>query len=116
MKLAIMLTRPPYGDMQAAEAVRYASVAVSGDAEPVLVLTDGGVLLARKGQSTTGTGYANLMEHLAGIMDMGCRVIADRSSMEALGMETSDLIEGVEPVHGYDISEIARESDRLMIF
>ena len=42
-KIAMILRRAPYGDINAAEAVRHALGAVSDDIEVSLILVDGGV-------------------------------------------------------------------------
>ena len=54
--IAMILKRSPYGDINAAEAVRHALGAVTGELNVDLILVDGGVLLAKKGQDDTGTG------------------------------------------------------------
>ena len=76
-KIAMILRRAPYGDINAAEAVRHALGAVSDDIEVSLILVDGGVLLARKGQDDTGTGFTNLETTLKDCTEMGVEVFAD---------------------------------------
>ena len=49
--IAMILKRSPYGDINAAEAVRHALGAVSFEMSVDLILLDGGVLLAKKGRT-----------------------------------------------------------------
>lgn len=51
-KIAMILRKPPYGDINAAEAVRHALGAVSGDIAVSLILVDGGVTLQEKARMT----------------------------------------------------------------
>ncbi|GBE00565.1 intracellular sulfur oxidation protein DsrF [bacterium BMS3Abin07] len=116
MKLAVILTKPPYGDVQAAEALRHSLGAVGDEIDLTMVLVDGGVLLSRKGQSQGETGYTNLGETLKDVVDMGGEVFADKTSLKECGLDVDDLIEGVQVVNGYDISERVRDADKTMIF
>ncbi len=116
MRLSVILTRPPYGDVQAAEAVRHALGAIGEDMEVRLILCDAGVMVAKKGQSEGDTGYTNLGESLKDVIEMGGDVIADRGSVREFGLEPEDVIEGVRIVNGYELSEAVKESDRTMIF
>src|SRR5512147_2725144 len=95
-KIAMILRKPPYGDINAAEAVRHALGAVSGDLEVSLILVDGGVLLARKGQDDTGTGFTNLESTLKDCAEMGVDVLADDLSLIEYGLGNSDIVEGVK--------------------
>ena len=116
MKLALVLTKPPYGDIQAAEAVRHALGAIGEEIETKLILCDGGVMLAKKGQSEGESGYTNLGDALKDVVEMGGEVLADRLSVRDFGLETDDIVEGVRVVNGYDISETVKEADKTMIF
>jgi hypothetical protein len=69
--VAMILKRSPYGDINAAEAVRHALGAVSFEISVNLILVDGGVLLAKKGQDDSGTGFTNLEATLKDCLDMG---------------------------------------------
>lgn len=115
-KIAMILRKPPYGDINAAEAVRHALGAASGDIEVSLVLVDGGVLLARKGQDDTGTGFTNLESTLKDCVEMGVEVFADNLSLIEHTLNKEDILEGVEVVNESDIAETIKEADTTMIF
>ncbi|HTR45319.1 MAG TPA: DsrE family protein [Thermodesulfovibrionales bacterium] len=116
MKVAMLLRKPPYGDINAAEAVRHALGAVSGDLEVSLILVDGGVLLARKGQDDSGTGFTNLEATLKDCREMGVGVFADHLSLIENGLNKDDIADGVEVAGASDIAEMLKKADAAMIF
>jgi tRNA 2-thiouridine synthesizing protein D len=114
--IAMILRKPPYGDVNAAEAVRHVLGAVSGDIAVSLILVDGGVQLARKGQDETDTGFTNLGVALEDCIEMGARVVADNLSLVEQGLGKEDIIEGVEPANESDIAVLLKQADNSMIF
>ena len=115
-KIAMILRKPPYGDINAAEAVRHALGAVSGDLTASLILVDGGVQLARKGQDDTGTGFTNLEATLKDCADMGVEVFADDMSLIEYGIKKEDIVEGVKVVSESDIAMTLKTAVTTMIF
>lgn len=115
-RIAMILRKPPYGDINAAEAVRHALGGVSDDLSVDLVLVDGGVLLAKKGQDETGTGFTNLGNTLKDCIDMGVAVYADKSSIKTQNFEIEDVIDGVRIINGSEIAGIVSEAKTTMIF
>ncbi|MDA8079359.1 MAG: DsrE family protein [Nitrospiraceae bacterium] len=115
-KITMILRKPPYGDINAAEAVRHALGAVSGDMKVSLVLVDGGVLLARKGQDDTGSGFTNLETTLVDCMEMGVEVFADNLSLIEQGLKKDDMVDGVEVAGESDIAGILKQAGSTMIF
>src|SRR5512142_1895648 len=107
-KVAMILKRSPYGDINAAEAVRHAIGAASFEMSVDLVLRDGGVLLAKKGQDDGGTGFTNLGDALKDCLDMGVTVYVEDYSlkMQSLGLE--DLVEGIKIVGSKGISAMVK--------
>ncbi|NOX19908.1 MAG: DsrE family protein [Nitrospirae bacterium] len=116
MKLSVLLIKPPYGDIQAAEAVRHAMGAIGDEIDVTLLLVDDGVYLAKKGQDVAESGYTELGESVSDLIDMGCSVLVEKNSMREAGLDTEDIIENVKVVTGYEISETIKESDKTMIF
>jgi len=115
-KIAMILRKPPYGDINAAEAVRHALGAASGDREVSLILIDGGVLVARKGQDDTGTGFTNLEMTLTDCREMGVDVFADKLSVVRHGLKKEDIAEGVEIAEETNIAAMLKTADATMIF
>jgi predicted peroxiredoxin len=114
--ISIILRRPPYGTVDAAEAVRHALGGITEDMEVHLLLLDGGVNAARKGQDTGSTGFAGIEEGINDCIDMGVTVCVDADSMKEAGIGPGDLLEGAKIVSGPEIAGLAKEADTIMIF
>lgn len=114
--LCVMLRKPPYGSVDAAEAVRHALCGVTEDLEVKLLLVDGGVNAARKQQDTTGSGYASVEEGIRDCIDMGAEVFADALSLKLNALSPEDIMEGVQTVNSHAIAALIRESSQVMIF
>lgn len=114
--VAMILKRSPYGDINAAEAVRHALGAASFEMSVDLILVDSGVLLAKKGQDDTGTGFTNLEDTLKDCLEMGVTVYADVASLKAQRVASSDLVEKVKLVGSKEIAGLMKEAKATMIF
>ncbi len=114
--VAMILRKPPYGDINAAEAVRHALGGASRDLSVSLILVDGGVLLARMGQDDFGTGFTNLEETLKDCMEMGVKIFADNLSLIEQGLREEEIVEGVAVVSESDIAAMLKTADTSMIF
>ncbi|MCL5237491.1 MAG: DsrE family protein [Nitrospirae bacterium] len=115
-KVAMILRKPPYGDTNAAEALRHALGGVSGNLKVALIMVDGGVLLARKGQNDEGTGFTNLEATLNNCREMGIEVFVDSLSLLEQSLEKEKLVDGVRIVNESDIAAMLEGADRTMIF
>lgn len=114
--VAMILKRSPYGDINAAEAVRHALGAASFEMNVDLILMDGGVLLAKKGQDDTGTGFTNLEGALKDCVDMGASVYADLASLKSQGVPSNEVVENVKLVSAKEIAGLLKEAQSTMIF
>jgi tRNA 2-thiouridine synthesizing protein D len=114
--IAMILKRSPYGDINAAEAVRHAMGAVAGELDVALILVDGGVLLAKKGQDDAGTGFTNLEGTLKDCLDMGVAVYADGPSLKTQRIEPEELVDGIKAVSSKEIAGLVKEAKTTMIF
>ncbi len=115
-RIAMILRRSPYGDINAAEAVRHAMGGVADDLSIDLILVDGGVLLAKRGQDDAGTGFTNLEDALKDCIDMGVSVYADKASIREQHMEPADIVEGIKIASAMQIAELIQEAKTTMIF
>lgn len=116
MNISIMLRRPPYGTVDASEAIRHALGGVSEEVEVKLVLVDGGANAARKGQDTGKTPYSSMEEGIKDCIDMGVEVYVDKASLKDEYIEPERLIDGVKIVNSHEIAEIIKAADLTMIF
>ena len=114
--IGIILRRPPYGTVDAPEAIRHALGGIVEDMSVRLILVDGGVNTARKNQNTSGTDYLSAEEGIRDCIDMGAMVYVDRASLKEESLENGDIIEGVVIATGSEIAGIIAETDTIMIF
>jgi len=112
----IILRKPPYGTVDASEAIRHALGGITEELSVNLVLIDGGVNAARKGQFATNTEYLSIEEGMRDCIDMGVNIYADRTSLKDECVEVQELIEGVKVVGSSEIVEMLSSSSVTMIF
>jgi len=114
--ISIILRRPPYGTVDASEALRHALGGVTDDMEVKLLLVDGGVHTARKGQDVSQTQYLNAGDGIQDCIDMGVAVYADEASLKREQVGNDCLIEGVRISNGAEIADAIAKTDTTMIF
>ncbi len=113
--LLVILRKPPYGVVNAAEAVRHAGGASGSDYKTILYLIDSGVYTAKKNQDAGGTGFTGLgesLEMLSGEMD----IYADKESLNEYKVNADDLVEGVKIDDGSILKQAIRDAQSIMIF
>ena len=114
--VSIILRRAPYGTIDAPEAIRHALGAVTDELPVQLILVDGGVHAARKGQDTGTTGYLSAEEGIRDCLDMGVTVYVDGRSLKDAGISASDLVDGVTVAVDGELASIMKNSGTTMIF
>jgi len=114
--ICIVLKRPPYGTVDAAEAIRHALGGITDDMEVRLLLMAGGVHAARKGHDISATEYMSIEEGIKDCIDMGVVVSVEKGSMTEADIAAEDLIEGVNVASEIEIAEFIKQSDTAMIF
>ncbi len=114
--LTILIRRPPYGQIHAAEAIRHMGGALEALQTNVL-LVDDGVYVARDGQDAGSTGWTSLVAPLAKGMAKGARVYLHTPSAQARGLLTDEhFVIGVEPVDDAGVARLLTESDLVMVY
>lgn len=114
--ISIILRRPPYGSIDAAEAIRHALGGITEDMSVKLIVVDSGVQAVRKRQDISNTEYLSIEEGIKDCIDMGAAVYVDKSSIREEHLEAEDMIEGIIIINSSGIAEIIGESDTTMIF
>lgn len=115
--ICIILKRPPYGTVDAAEAVRHALGGVVEEMKKVsLLLLDSGALAAVSGQDAGDTGFLSIESSVQDCVDMGAEVYVDKASLREVHLEEADLVEGVQVINSSEVSEIVKDADKVMIF
>ncbi len=115
--LSIIISKPPFGTIHAAEALRMANGAISyGHSVSILLIGDG-VYAARKGQRAEETGWTSLSPILGKSATSGrARVFAGRKSAADRGLGEDDLIQGVQLVGEDEALSIAVRSEAVAVF
>ncbi len=118
--LCILIRRPPYGSIQAAEGVRHLVGAVSQGLRCVALLVGEGVWLARAAQDPGESGWLSmakaLQDALAPVGHEPLLVLADLEALTASGLEVGDLIPGVAVADDKAMSEALVQSHHVLIF
>ena len=114
--ISIILRRPPYGTVDASEAIRHALGGATEDMEVKLLLVDGGVHVARKGQDVSQTKYLNAGDGIQDCLDMGVAVYADEASLQREQIGSDCIINGVAIANGPVIADLIGKTDTTLVF
>ncbi len=114
--VSIILRRPPYGTVDASEAIRHTLGGLTEDLEMKLILVDGGINAARKSQDISETPFSSIEEGIRDCIDMGADVLLDKSSVKGHYLDAESLIDGVKIVNSHVIAQVIKESDVTLIF
>lgn len=113
--LLVILRKPPYGAVNAAEAVRHAGAAAGFEYKSTLYLIDSGVYTAKKGQNAADTGFSGLGENLELLADQ-MDIFASQASLLEYGLKRDDLIDGVKIDDGEMLKQALKNAQSVMIF
>jgi len=119
-QLCILVHRPPYGGIHAAEAVRHLNGATAHGLEATAILMGDGVYLARAGQVPGTTGWTVLspvLEEALGGGETGYpRLLVDEQSLRARGVPAESLIPGAAVVDEHAIAHALAEARWVMVY
>jgi sulfur relay (sulfurtransferase) DsrF/TusC family protein len=113
--LLVILRKPPYGVINAAEAVRHAGGASGSDYKSILYLIDSGVYNAKMNQDVGSSGFTGIGESLELLSDE-MEIYACKNSLREYNLKEEDLIEGVKIDDGEVLKQLLRESQAIMVF
>lgn len=114
-RITIIINDPSYGTEKAWNALRYAQALCAIQTEIRIFLLADAIFCAKKGQ-TTPTGYYNLENMLRELIGRGAKVKACGTCMKARGMNTEELLEGVEIGKMLDLANWTKESQKVITF
>ncbi len=115
--LCILLRRPPYGQIHAAEAIRHMGGALAEGIQTNLVLIDDGVFVARDVQNATGTNWTPLIPTLAKAIAKGGRVWVHSPSARERGLlQNEHFIIGIEPLDDAKLAEMLASSHAVIVY
>jgi len=119
-QLCILVHRPPYGDIHAAEAVRHLNGSTAHGLEATAILLGDGVYLARAGQDPGTTGWTPLscaLEDTLGHRRTGYpRVWVEDESLRARGIPAASLVPGAVVVDGQTIAQALSGARWVMVY
>ncbi len=115
--LAILIRRPPYGQIHAAEALRHMGGALGDGIQTTVLLVDDGVYVARNGQNPGKTSFTALVDPLAKGIAKGARVYLHIPSAQARGLlDDPHLIGGVDCLDDDGLARVLAESEMVMVY
>lgn len=115
--LSIVISKPPFGTIHAAEALRLANGAISYGHKVSILLIGDGVYTAKAGQKAEETGWASLSTILEKAAVSGqAKVLADKKSALDRGLGENDFVQGVELVGEEDVQSITTASEAVTVF
>ena len=113
--LLVILRKPPYGMINAAEAIRHAGGASGFDYKSTLYLIDIGVYNAKKDQDAGNTGFTGIGESLELLCDE-MEIYACGNSLDEYGLNKDDLIEGVKIDNGEVLEQALKNAQTVMVY
>jgi uncharacterized protein involved in oxidation of intracellular sulfur len=116
MHIMVVLNDAPYGLERTFQGLRMADamLRLEEDLDLTLYLSNDAVLCAKTGQSTPD-GYYNVERMLKPIIRRGT-VIACKTCVDARGLGSDDLMDGVRIVTLGEAAQIALEADKTMVY
>jgi sulfur relay (sulfurtransferase) DsrF/TusC family protein len=115
--LCILMRRPPYGQIQDAEALRHLGGALAEQLNACAVLVDDGVYAARDGQDCTGTSWTALSPVWSQHLAKGACLYVHAPSARARGLLTdAQLVSGVELLEDDALAQLLADCDAVMVY
>ena len=118
--------RAPYGSIYAQEVLAMVLISAAFEQHAAIVFIDDGVFQIKKGQDTTALGMKNFSATYRVVemekedadededIDMVWRIIVEKESMEARGLEADDLLVGVEVMASEELSALMAAQDVVL--
>jgi len=119
-QVCILVHRPPYGAINAAEALRHLNGATAHGLETTAILLGDGVYVARTGQVLGTTGWRGLSSALENTLEHAeegyPRLWVDEASLRARGIENRSLVPGAVVVNGPAIADAVSRARWVMVY
>lgn len=118
--------RAPYGSIYALEILEMVLISAAFEQHAAIVFIDDGVFQIKKGQDTEAVGMKNFSPTYRVVemekqdaeededIDMVWRIIVERESLEARGLDVDDLIVGVEVMAAGELSVLMAAQDVVL--
>jgi sulfur relay (sulfurtransferase) DsrF/TusC family protein len=120
----IVVRHGPYGGFHAAEGLRHANGAISLGFRPIVVMVDDGVYLAKADQNPGQSQWLSLSKALEEIIARGLYEMKDtpaefyveNESLANRGLDSEELVEGLELIDHQKVSEFMAVNRLQLIF
>lgn len=118
--------RAPYGSIYALEMLEMVLISAAFEQHAAIVFIDDGVFQIKKGQDTAALGMKNFSATYRVVemekddadedhdIDMVWRIIVEKESLEARGLEADDLLVGVEVMAAEELSALMAAQDVVL--
>ncbi len=118
--------RAPHGSIYALEILEMVLISAAFEQHAAIVFIDDGVFQIKKGQNTKALGMKNFSPTYRVVemekrdaeedddIDMVWRIIVERESLEARGLDADDLIVGVEVMGADQLSALMDAQDVVL--
>ena len=118
--------RAPYGSIYALEMLEMVLISAAFEQHAAIVFIDDGVFQIKKGQDTLALGMKNFSPTYRVVemekqdaeedadIDMVWRIIVERESLEARGLDVGDLVVGVEVMEADALSALMDAQDVVL--
>jgi predicted peroxiredoxin len=117
--VVIDITNPPFGHENTFAALYTASAALSKGLDVVVILRGDGVFTGRKGQMDPlkNINLPPTESQVEDILELDGRIVVEQESLEARGIDRSELFNGIEIVDSNDIHNIIMDhGDKVVTF
>lgn len=124
--ICIIVRKPPYGSMEAAEAIRHINGALSAGLETRVVFVGDGVYVAAANQDAGPAGWTSLSEALEHSVSSGAKLrdgsvnwpstYAHAPSLAERGLAAERLVKGVQPASDAETAELLAHSESTLVF
>jgi sulfur relay (sulfurtransferase) DsrF/TusC family protein len=117
--LCVLVTHPPYGSIEPAEALRHARGALGKGWSVVLACLGDGVSTLLPRQCPPAGEWIGLADVVAQLLRDGqgrAEVLAEASSLAARGLTVTDLVPGVRDAPVAEIARAMARCDRTLTF
>jgi tRNA 2-thiouridine synthesizing protein C len=125
-KFMFVNSKAPYGTIYALEVLEMIMISAAFEQHAVIAFIDDGVFQIKKGHNTKATGMKNFSPTYGVVemekedadededIDMVWRIVVDKESMEARGLNADDFIVDVEVLDSAALSDLMAEQQVVL--
>jgi len=113
--MAFIISEAPYGNEKPWNALRLAKTLVAIKQNIKMFLLGDAVAVAKKGQRTPA-GYYNLAQMVADLIGSGVEVRVCVTCVDARGLRTEELVDGVAVGKMLDLAHWVEEGSQVLTF